>query len=61
MNFQEDMLNMFENIGVQNINYNLLHSHDKIEGLDLYYNNATEFIISSYERLYKKVLWMIEY
>ena len=54
LNFQEDMLNMFENIGVQNINYNLLHSHDKIEGLDLYYNNATEFIISSYERLYKK-------
>lgn len=51
---KEEILKFLENLNVNNINYNLLHSHEKIEQFESYYDRATDFLIESYERLSKK-------
>lgn len=54
LEYQEEMLDFFEKINIENINYNLLHSHDKAQRLESYYEYATDFLIASFERLSKK-------
>ncbi len=51
---KEEILGFFENLNIDNINYNLLHSHNKVERFEDYYAQATDFLIESYENLSKK-------
>ena len=52
--YQNEILDFFEKIEIQNINYNLLHFHKSAINLDKYYEKATIFLIHSFERLGKK-------
>lgn len=54
LDHQEAILKFFEEIGIKDINYNLLHSHKDIENFESYYDKATDFLINSFERLSSK-------
>lgn len=51
---QDETLKLFDELGVQSVNYNLLHVHVDDPELVEYYNEATDFLIKAYERLKQK-------
>lgn len=50
---QDLILDWIENLGINNVNYNLLHFTESSNNLQKYYKDATEFLIKSFERLHK--------